>query len=320
MPREAAVGVIEAERALRPFDDLADFLRRTRADVDAAESRSSASARSTGSGLTDAGRPPTRDEQLALLPELKAVLAREGVAGDRTLVLAPATARARDETDHVSGWSVPRAPRRGAGAPRAVGHVPPARAAPRRPERARRDVGARPAEARGRQLRARRRGCASARRRRGRARAGARASSRWRTRRGCSTSPCSRTRCKRCGETIVKHRVYLVEGMLQNNAERGLAIVARQRVMPYLLRAGGGEPVRLRRGVGPGADGTDAAGRGRTRRGRVGGARRLRGGRVSRPRRHGFCWSERRWMDSASISGPAAATDTPPWTVPTTAT
>jgi len=28
--------------------------------------------------VTDAGRPPTRDEMLALLPELKAVIARQG--------------------------------------------------------------------------------------------------------------------------------------------------------------------------------------------------------------------------------------------------
>ena len=67
----------------------------------------------------------------------------------------------------------------------------------------------------------------------------------------------------RTGETIVKHRCYLVEGILQNDCERGLAIVAR-RVEPYVIRAGSGEPVRLRRGVGlgpmgPGLGGASAA-------------------------------------------------------------
>jgi DNA polymerase III alpha subunit len=53
----------------------------------------------------------------------------------------------------------------------------------------------------------------------------------------------------RSGETIVKHRCYLVEGTLQNNPERGLAIVAR-RVEPYVIKAEGGSNVRLRRAVG----------------------------------------------------------------------
>ncbi len=47
----------------------------------------------------------------------------------------------------------------------------------------------------------------------------------------------------------MKHRCYVVDGVLQNNAERGLAIVAEE-VRPYLVRSDGGEPVRLRRGVG----------------------------------------------------------------------
>jgi hypothetical protein len=40
-----------------------------------------------------------------------------------------------------------------------------------------------------------------------------------------------------------------VEGVVQNNCERGLAIVA-DVVRPYTVRTGGGEQVRLRRGVG----------------------------------------------------------------------
>jgi DNA polymerase III alpha subunit len=54
---------------------------------------------------------------------------------------------------------------------------------------------------------------------------------------------------ERSGETIVKHRSYIVEGVLQNNPERGLAIVA-DIVRPYVVRTPSGTPVRLRRGVG----------------------------------------------------------------------
>ncbi len=61
-----------------------------------------------GLGITEEGRPPTRDELLALLPEVKAVLAREGVAGDDTLCLAPAPTRPPEDPSHVSGWSAAR--------------------------------------------------------------------------------------------------------------------------------------------------------------------------------------------------------------------
>jgi hypothetical protein len=47
----------------------------------------------------------------------------------------------------------------------------------------------------------------------------------------------------------VKHRCYIVEGVLQNNAERGITVVA-DIVRPDVVRAPGGTPVRLRRGVG----------------------------------------------------------------------
>ena len=56
-----------AERDVRPFADLADFLRRTRAEEPAARSLIRVGALD-GLGVTDAGRPPTRDEMLALLP------------------------------------------------------------------------------------------------------------------------------------------------------------------------------------------------------------------------------------------------------------
>jgi len=55
----------------------------------------------------------------------------------------------------------------------------------------------------------------------------------------------------RFGDVIVKHRAYLVEGVLQNNPERGVALIA-ERIEPYVVRAGGGEHVRLRRGIGAG--------------------------------------------------------------------
>jgi hypothetical protein len=58
-----------------------------------------------GLGVSEAGRPPTRDEMLALLPELKATIAREGVAGDDVLLLAPGPVRPVEDSSHVSGWS-----------------------------------------------------------------------------------------------------------------------------------------------------------------------------------------------------------------------
>ena len=68
---------------------------------------------------------------------------------------------------------------------------------------------------------------------------------------------------ERSGETIVKHRSYIVEGVLQNNCERGIAIVA-DVVKPYVVRTAGGEPVRLRRGVGTAPMGPFRGGAGHT--------------------------------------------------------
>ncbi|MGB4593192.1 MAG: OB-fold nucleic acid binding domain-containing protein, partial [Coriobacteriia bacterium] len=65
----------------------------------------------------------------------------------------------------------------------------------------------------------------------------------------------------RAGEVIVKHRAYLVEGVLQNNHERGIAIIA-ERIEPYVVRTPGGAPVRLRRGVPSGPMGPSLGGAG----------------------------------------------------------
>jgi DNA polymerase III alpha subunit len=65
----------------------------------------------------------------------------------------------------------------------------------------------------------------------------------------------------RFGDVIVKHRAYLVEGTVQNNAERGLALIA-ERIAPYRVRAQRGEAVRLRRGVRSGPLGPSPGGPG----------------------------------------------------------
>ncbi len=248
---------IENERASRPFDDLSDFLRRTRAEVDAAGSLIRVGALD-GLGTTDAGRPPTRDEMLALLPEVKAVLSREGVAGDRALVLAPSRAVAPEDVGHISGWS---AARRLSAELSTVGLAitchPLELAAEDLARRGvvwARDLGAQPDRARVRVCGLRERAQTP------RTRSG---------RRTCFLTLEDPTglldvvvfedALARAGETIVKHRCYLVEGVLQNNTERGLAIIA-DRVEPYVVRAASGEPVRLRRGVGLGPMGPSRPG------------------------------------------------------------
>jgi len=59
----------------------------------------------------------------------------------------------------------------------------------------------------------------------------------------------------------VKHRAYLIDGVLQNNPERGLAIVAED-VKPYVVRSERGGRVRLRRGVPSGPMGPSLGGAG----------------------------------------------------------
>jgi len=251
---------IPGERAVRPFRDLADFLRRTRAEPGPAESLIRIGALD-GLGVTEAGRPPTRDEMVALVPELKAVLAREGVAGDDVLVLAPAPVRPAEDPDHPSGWS---APRRLSAELELLGlslTCHPLTLAERdltaRGVTWARDLRALPDRSRVLVCGVRERAQTP------------------RTRSGKRT--CFLTledptglldvvvfedALNRAGETIVKHRAYLVEGTLQNNHERGLAIVA-ENVFPYVVRTDATrEPVRLRRGVPSGPMGPSLGGPG----------------------------------------------------------
>jgi error-prone DNA polymerase len=253
------IDVMAEERAIRPFADLTDFLARTRAEEPAARSLIRVGALD-GLGVTDADRPPTRDELLALLPEVKAVIARQGVAGDDTLLIAPARARGRDDTGHVSGWG----PARRLGAELEIAGI----AVTCHPlELAREDLerrGVTWACDLGRvEDRTRIRVCGVRER-----------AQTPRTRSGKRT--CFLTLedptglldvvvfeevLSRFGDVIVKHRSYIVEGMLQNNHERGIALIA-DRIEPYVVRTSAGEPVRLRRGVGVGPMGPTRPGAG----------------------------------------------------------
>ena len=241
--------VMAAERAVRPFADLADFLARTRAEEPAARSLVRAGALD-GLGVTDAGRPPTRDEMLALVPELKAVIARRGVAGDDTLLIAPARARECADTGHVSGWTPAM---RVSAELELLGLAITAHPL----ELARADL-----ECRGVtwacdlpacEDRARVRVCGVRERAQTpRTRSG---------RRTCFLTMEDPTglidvvvfedALNRYGDVIVKHRAYLVEGVLQNNCERGVALIA-ERIEPYVVRDEARMHVRLRRGVGVG--------------------------------------------------------------------
>lgn len=238
---------MEQERAVRPFDDLADFLRRTRAEVDAAETLIRVGALD-GLGTTDAGRPPTRDEQLVLLPELKAVLAREGSGGERALLLAPSLARPPEDPSHPSGWGIVR--RLGAELELlglavtchplelALGDLESRGVAwskdlSKLPDRSRVVVSGVRERAQTPHTRSGKRVCFLT----------------LEDPFGLIDVVVFPEALQRSGETIVKHRAYLVEGVLQNNRERGIAVIA-DIVRPYVVRAAGGTPVRLRRGVG----------------------------------------------------------------------
>ncbi len=251
--------VLPRERAVRPFRDLADLLRRTRAGVSAAESLIRIGALD-GLGITEAGRPPTRDELLVLLPELKAVLAREGSAGDDVLCLAPAPVRAAEDDSHVSGWSPAR---RLSAELELVGlsltDHPLALATADLEGRGvtwARDLHELPDRSKVRVCGVRERAQTP------------------RTRSGKRT--CFLTledptglldvvvfsdTLARCGDVIVKHRAYLIDGTLQNNCERGLAIVAGD-IKPYVVRTASGAPVRMRRGVPSGPMGPSLGGAG----------------------------------------------------------
>ena len=250
---------IEREQAVRPFRDLADFLRRTRAELPAAESLVRVGALD-GLGVTETGRPPTRDELLALLPEVKAVLAREGVAGDDTLCLAPAPTRPAEDPSHMSGWSLARRvsaeleltglslsahPLSLAEADLEARGVTWARDLRDLPDRTRvRVVGVRE-RAQTPRTRSGKRTCFLT----------------LEDPTGLLDVVVFEDALERAGETIVKHRAYLVDGVLQNNCERGLAIVADE-VKPYVVRTGSGQRVRLRRGVPAGPMGPALGGAG----------------------------------------------------------
>lgn len=249
---------IVSERAVRPFVDLADFLRRTEARSGPADSLIRIGALD-GLGITERDRPPTRDEMLALLPELKAVIAREGRAGDDVLCLAPAPTRPAEDPSHVSGWL-------------------PGRRLSAELEYIGLTLTCHPLELASEDLEAR--GVVSARELRGLP-DGARVTvcgvreraQTPRTRSGKRT--CFLTledptglldvvvfsdALNRVGDAIVKNRCYLVSGKLQNNTERGLAIIAED-VRPYIVRSQG-RPVRLRRGVPSGPMGPSLGGAG----------------------------------------------------------
>lgn len=251
--------VIPQERAVRPFRDLTDFLRRTRADRRAAESLIRVGALD-GLGITEAGRPPTRDEMLALLPEIKAVLARETGCADDVLCLAPAPTRPPEDPTHASGWS---AARRVSAELEVVGLSLTAHplALAKHDLRKQGVVWAR--ELRDLPDRAKVRVCGVRER-----------AQTPRTRSGKRT--CFLTledptglldvvvfsdALARVGDVIVKHRAYVIDGTLQNNCERGLAIVASD-IRPYIVRSTAGSPVRLRRGVPSGPMGPALGGAG----------------------------------------------------------
>jgi DNA polymerase III alpha subunit len=197
---------------------------------------------------------------LALIPELKAVLAREGEAGDDVLVLAPAPCAPLEDASHPSGWSVAR---------RLSAEL----------EVAGLSLTCHPLELADKDLESRgvTWACGLADLEDG-ARVtvcGVRERAQTpRTRSGKRT--CFLTledptglldvvvfedALSRAGDVIVKHRCYLVDGILQNNTERGLAIIA-ETIRPYAVRARTGEPIRLRRGVGAGPLGPTRGGPG----------------------------------------------------------
>jgi len=251
--------VIPREREVRPYRDLVDFLRRTRAELPGAESLIRIGALD-GLGITEAGRPPTRDEMLALLPELKAVLAREGVAGDDTLCLAPAPTRPAEDPSHPSGWGRARRlsaelelcglsltchPLELAEADLVARGVTFARDLRELPDRTKVRVCGVRERAQTPRTRSGKRTCFLT----------------LEDATGLLDVVVFQDTLNRVGDVIVKHRAYLIEGTLQNNCERGLAIVASD-VRPYVVRTASGSPVRMRRGVPSGPMGPSLGGAG----------------------------------------------------------
>ncbi len=252
------LSAIEAEQAVRPFGDLADFLRRTRAELPAALALVRVGALD-GLGVTEEGRPPTRDEMLALVPELKAVIAREGVSGDDTLCLAPAPVRTAEDPDHVSGWSAAHRvsaelelvglsltchPLAFAAHDLATRGVTPSRDLADLADRTKVRVCGVRERAQTPRTRSGKRTCFLT----------------LEDEAGLLDVVVFEDVLNRTGDVIVKHRAYLIDGTLQNNCERGLAIVAED-VRPYVVRSAG-MPVRLRYGVPTGPMGPSLGGAG----------------------------------------------------------
>ena len=251
--------VIPAEARVRPFRDLADFLRRTKAEPGPAGSLIRIGALD-GLGTTELGRPPTRDEMLALLPELKAVIAREGNAGDDVLCLAPAPTRPAEDPRHVSGWSPARRlsaeleflglsltchPLDLAAEDLAARGVTPARDLRDLPDGSTVTVCGVRERAQTPRTRSGKRTCFLT----------------LEDPTGLLDVVVFEDTLNRVGDVIVKHRCYLVTGTLQNNTERGVAIIARE-VRPYIVRTSSGTRVRLRRGVPSGPMGPSLGGAG----------------------------------------------------------
>ncbi len=250
---------IEAERKIRPFRDLADFLRRTNAEPAPAESLISIGALD-GLGITEGGRPPTRDELLALLPGIKTAIAREESINDDVLALVPAPTRPAEDLSHVSGWS----PARRLSAelellglsltchPLDIAEedlldrgITFAEQLPGMPDRSRVLVCGVRERAQTPRTRSGRRTCFLT----------------LEDSSGLLDVVVFEDSLRRAGEAIVKHRCYLVEGRLQNNAEQGTAIIAED-IRPYVVRSSSGAPVRLRRGVPSGPMGPSLGGAG----------------------------------------------------------
>ncbi len=251
--------LIPAECAVRPFRDLADFLRRTRAEPRPAEALIRVGALD-GLGVTELGRPPTRDEMLALLPELKAVIAREGAAGDDVLCLAPAPTRPAEDPTHASGWlpgrrlsaelellglSLTCHPLALAADDLVARGVRFARELRDIPDGTRVTVCGVRERAQTPRTRSGKRTCFLT----------------LEDSTGLLDAVVFEDTLNRVGNVIVKHRCYLVTGKLQNNTERGLAIIAED-VQPYIVRSANGSPVRLRRGVPSGPMGPSLGGAG----------------------------------------------------------
>ena len=250
---------IQRERAVRPFRDLADFLRRTRAEAKVAANLVRLGALD-GLGVSEEDRPPSRDEMLAILPELKATLTREAGVADDVLTLAPGPVRPREDPTHVSGWlpaerlsaelellglSLTCHPLDLAESDLAGRGVTFARDLRELPDRARVRVCGVRERAQTPHTRSGRRTCFLT----------------LEDATGLLDVVVFSDVLDRVGEAIVRHRCYLIDGVLQNNHERGLAIVAED-VSPYVVRTGSGSTVRLRRGVPSGPMGPSLGGAG----------------------------------------------------------